>query len=129
MFNLHALLSAASDIISSPSDSSTANNPLSVESITSVDSVNDGGKLSPFSQLVDEYGGGAYNVLFKLIIWIIVIAFLIAAGKLAFSSSENRKFIKNDIVARVLAAILACSVIGGVAYLQSVGANLFDLVG
>jgi len=130
MLKLRALLgSGVDDIITAPdAGTSSATNSLSVENITNVDSVSDGGKLNPFSKLVDEYGGGAYNILFKIIIWVVILALLVAAGKLAFSSSDNRKFIKNDIVARILAVLLACGTLGGVAYLQSIGISLFNLI-
>jgi len=130
MLKLRALLgSGVDDIITAPdAGTSSATNSLSVENITNVDSVSDGGKLNPFSKLVDEYGGGAYNILFKIIIWVVILALLVAAGKVAFSSSDNRKFIKNDIVARILAVLLACGTLGGVAYLQSIGISLFNLI-
>lgn len=89
----------------------------------------DGGALSALSSQVDQLGGGSYNVVLKVGIWVIVLLIMYGALKLAFSDSSTRNDSKTGIITKVIAAVLLFAAIGIVVIAQKVGVGLFSLSG
>lgn len=85
----------------------------------------DGGTFSDASAKVDELGGGASNVSYKFIVWIFIIGLMFAAATLFFSNSGNRGEKKNDMVTKIVAAVLAFAAVGLITFLATVGGGLF----
>lgn len=89
----------------------------------------DGGAFSALSSQVDQLGGGSYNVVLKVGIWVIVLLIMYGALKLAFSDSSTRNDSKTGIITKVIAAVLLFAAIGIVVIAQNVGVGLFSLTG
>lgn len=87
----------------------------------------DGGAFSSVSEQVDQLGGGSYNVMLKVGIWVIVLLLMFGALKLAFSDSSTRNDSKSGIITKVIAAVLLFAAIGIVVVAQNVGVGLFSL--
>ena len=87
----------------------------------------DGGAFSAVSQQVDQLGGGSYNVMLKVGIWVIVLLLMFGALKLAFSDSSTRNDSKSGIITKVISAVLLFAAIGIVVVAQNVGVGLFSL--
>lgn len=89
--------------------------------------MSDGGAFSAVSEQVDQLGGGSYNVMLKVGIWVIVLLLMFGALKLAFSDSSTRNDSKSGIITKVIAAVLLFAAIGIVVVAQNVGVGLFSL--
>lgn len=87
----------------------------------------DGGAFSALSSQVDQLGGGSYNVVLKVGIWVIVLLIMYGALKLAFSDSSTRNDSKSGIITKVIAAVLLFAAVGIVVVAQNVGVGLFSL--
>lgn len=90
----------------------------------------DGGAFAEQSKKIDQLGGGAYHLVYKGVIFVILIAIVIAAGKLALANMNERDEAKKRIFwAAAAAAVVACA--GAILVLVSeIGNGVFtDLSG
>lgn len=85
----------------------------------------DGGVFSDASAKVDELGGGASNVTYKVAIWLFIIGLIVAAIALFFSNGGNRSENKSNIVIKIIAVVLACTAVGIITFFATVGGGLF----
>lgn len=96
-----------------------------------VQRVLDGGKklddssLSGLGDKVDDIGGGAYGLMYKGGIFLIVLVAMGAAIGLVFANGTNRNESKSKLVNVVLGTILFFSVVGLVTMLANIGGSLF----
>lgn len=82
--------------------------------------------LSALGEQADNLGGGAYNLVFKASVYIIVIGLILAGLKLAFSNSNTRTEAKGNIVWAIIGAIFVFGAVGIVIFLQTLGGGLFS---
>lgn len=85
----------------------------------------DGGVFGEASQKVDELGGGASNVTYKVAVWVFIIGLIAAAVALFFSNSGNRQEHKSNVAVKVVAAVLAFAAVGLIGLLATIGGGLF----
>ena len=96
-----------------------------------VQGVLDGGKklddssLSGLGDKVDDIGGGAYGLMYKGGIFVIVLVAMGAAIGLVFANGTNRNESKSKLVNVVLGTVLFFSVVGLVTMLANIGGSLF----
>ena len=96
-----------------------------------VQGVLDGGKklgdssLSGLGDKVDDIGGGAYGLMYKGGIFVIVLVAMAEDIGLVFANGTNRNESKSKLVNVVLGTILFFSVVGLVTMLANIGGSLF----
>lgn len=104
---------------------------LAAAAAVDVQGVLDGGKklgdssLSGLGDKVDDIGGGAYGLMYKGGIFVIVLVAMAAAIGLVFANGTNRNESKSKLVNVVLGTILFFSVVGLVTMLANIGGSLF----
>jgi len=115
----------------SPALQVKADDDLGVGQIDVKDIINSGksleeSSLKEFGDKVNDIGGGAYDLTFKIGVWCTIIGLMIGGLFLIFSNSGNRNEAKSGIGSKVIGALLIFSAAGLVAYLQVIGAGLFS---
>lgn len=78
---------------------------------------------------VDEFGGGAVNLVHKGAVYLILLAILFAGIGLIWSNTGNRGDAKSKILWIVVGALLIFGSLSLAVLLESVGANLFATTG
>ena len=86
-------------------------------------SVNTGGSLSKFSDKVDDLGGGSFNVVSKIGIWIAAIFLIIAVIKFFGGNSTTTNEAKGQIIRVVIGVVLIASGTAAIIWLSTL--NLF----
>lgn len=89
----------------------------------------DGGAFASQSQTIDQLGGGAYHVGFKIITFVIVIAIMIAGGGLAFANANERDEKKKKIVWAIAGGIVAFGAVGLVIWIANFATGLVTDLG
>lgn len=98
---------------------------LDVTTIMNGGSSLENSSLSGLGTKVDDLGGGAYQLVYKVGVYIVVIGFIVAGLRLIFSNSMTRKEAKGSLLATVCGGVLIFAAVGIVVYLQTIGRNLF----
>lgn len=100
---------------------------LDVKSMLEADGASE--QLSGLTTMVDNYGSSAFSTGQKLGVYAGALAGVAVAITLMFSGGNNQKVaeVKSSIAPRVIGGLLLFGVIGVIAFLQSMGANLFSM--
>lgn len=81
--------------------------------------------LSPMTTKIQEIGGGGYRIVFMIACFVFVIGLVAFFVKMFTANSQERSFMKWDIVWKAAAIACAFGAIAIVAMLARFGANLF----
>ena len=82
--------------------------------------------ISELGVQVDNLGGGAYHLVYKLGVYAVIIGLVIAGLKLVFSNAQNRQDAKSNILYTILGGVLIFAAVSIVIFLQTVGSGLFS---
>lgn len=89
-------------------------------------SISDGGKLSGFSEKVDDIGGGVYHIVYKIGIFVALVGIVWAGIKLITSNAGTREEAKSSIICKVFGVILIAAAASIVIFLATAGKDLLD---
>ena len=89
-------------------------------------SISDGGKLSGFSEKVDDIGGGVYHIVYKIGIFVALVGIVWAGIKLITSNAGTREEAKSSIIYKVFGVILIAAAASIVIFLATAGKDLLD---
>jgi len=81
--------------------------------------------LSGLGPKVDDLGGGAYHLVYKIGVMVILIALFAGGIYLALAGAQNRNEAKSRLLHIIGGALIAFSAVGIVVALANLGQNLF----
>lgn len=81
--------------------------------------------LSGLGPKVDDLGGGAYHLVYKIGVMVILIALFGGGIYLALAGAQNRNEAKSKLLHIIGGALIAFSAVGIVVALANLGQNLF----
>lgn len=84
--------------------------------------------LNGLNDQVDQFGGGAFNILQKFSIYSLVIAVILGGLALVFSNAGNRSDAKSKILYVIIGGAIVFGAVGIVGLLQQVGGTMFNNV-
>lgn len=97
-----------------------------IEDILGAASDLESSSLSGLSSKVDDLGGGAYHLVYKIGVMAILIALFCGGLYLALAGSQNRNEAKSRLLHIIGGALIAFSAVGIVVALANLGQNLFQ---
>lgn len=89
-------------------------------------SIESGGAFADVTSTVDNVGGGAYHIVFRVIVFVFLIGLMIAGVALFFSNSANRSEQKSNIIWKVVGVIIAFGAISILVFFSTASANIFS---
>lgn len=81
--------------------------------------------LATFGRTVDDIGGGAYHLMYKVGIYAVVLAIMAAGFFMIFSNSQNRGEAKSNMMAKFFGGFLIFAAVSIAVILESTGNGFF----